>query len=105
MASAVSRLISVCRPLRHSKCPCCNAPVSRSSASTSSWVGTSSMAHLPFRDHYIVSELFIVIQRKVVLLRNSTQLFFDAVDFIFHMLFAIRASAEPQRRRDARHAH
>src|ERR1022692_812290 len=61
MASAVSRLMSVCRPLRHSKCPFCKAPVSRRSASTSSWVGTSSMAYLPLGDDSIVSEVFVVI--------------------------------------------
>jgi hypothetical protein len=39
-------------------------------------------------DAYIVSELFIFIQRKVVLVRKSTQVFLDAVESILHVLFA-----------------
>src|SRR5579862_3652058 len=105
MACAVSRLMSVCRPLRHSKWPFWRAPVSRRSASTSSWVGTSSMAYLPFVDDSIVSEVFVVIHAKVVLPRYSAQFFLDAVDFILHVLFAVDPRAEPQGGRDARRAH
>jgi hypothetical protein len=45
--------------------------------------------------------VFIFIQGKVVLVRKSTQFFFDAVGFIFHVLFAVRAGTEAQGRREA----
>src|ERR1035441_5874587 len=109
MASAVSRLMSVCKPLRHSKCPCCRAPVSRRSASTSSWVGTSSMAYLPFGGRVYIIRGFCrypsFTNEKVVLLRNSTQFLLDTADFILHMLFAVGASAEAQGGGDAGDAH
>src|SRR6185295_8417057 len=41
MVSATCRYSSACRPLVYSKCPSRKPPVLRSSATTSSWVGTS----------------------------------------------------------------
>src|ERR1017187_10400428 len=48
MVSATCRYSSACRPLLYSKCPSRRPPVRRSSATTSSWVGTRCISVFTF---------------------------------------------------------